>query len=445
MAEIQEDYIAQSIELLKSDEQNELVNVIANQETNEIALLLESVPIDQRIELWNLIKIEDQLPVLLAMRNDPRESLLDQFDESQLDNLFDGIEASDLIELEESLPSRLLDRAINALDQKQRSFFDDAQSFEDTQAGHWVNQSLVVLPLNAKVRDGLRTMRRGNSHHIDCIFLINRAGQFVEAVKVNKLFGEPDHVPLVDIAEEEFPVILGSDSFLDAAQKVINSDQRALPVISESSKLLGQFDSKVAFEIINENFEAQLMAQAGLNEDEDLFAPVIKSAKSRAIWLCINLITAFAASAFIGIFEATIEQVVALAVLMPIVASMGGIAGSQTLTLMIRGLALGQVAKGNRFILFKKELYVGIFNGVIWASVIGIAAALWFKSPELGVVISLAILFNIIAAAMSGVVIPIILNRLKLDPALSGSVILTTVTDIVGFVSFLGLGTLILL
>ncbi|BCE03094.1 magnesium transporter [Marinicellulosiphila megalodicopiae] len=445
MADIQEDYIAQSIELLNNEESSDLSTVIANQDNNELALLLESMPIDQRLDLWNVIKLERQLAVLLVMRSDPRETLLDQFEVEDLDILFKDIEASDLIELADSLPPRLLDRAVNALDEQQRNFFDEALAFDDDQAGHWVNQQLVVLPSNAKVRDGLRTMRRESSHHIECIFLTNRAGHFVEAVKVNKLFGAPDHLPLFDISEEEFPVILGTDSAIDAAQKVINSNMHSLPVVSETSKLLGQFDSKVAFEIVSENFESQLMAQAGLDEDEDLFAPVIKSSKSRAIWLCINLITAFAASAFIGIFEATIQQVVALAVLMPIVASMGGIAGSQTLTLMIRGLALGQVTKGNRMILFKKELSVGALNGVIWATVIGLAAGFWFNSYELGIVISLAILLNIIAAAISGVIIPIVLDKLKLDPALSGSVILTTVTDIVGFVCFLGLGTIILL
>ena len=182
-----------------------------------------------------------------------------------------------------------------------------------------------------------------------------------------------------------------------------------------------------------------------MDEDEDLFSPVRKSAKGRAVWLGINLLTAFLASAFIGVFEATLQQVVALAVLMPIVASMGGIAGSQTLTLIIRGLALKQVTSGNAMALLIKELKVGGLNGIIWALVIGVIAALWFNMPLIGVVIACAILLNIIAAALAGVCIPIILDKLNIDPALSGSVILTTVTDIVGFVAFLGLGTWLLL
>ena len=193
------------------------------------------------------------------------------------------------------------------------------------------------------------------------------------------------------------------------------------------------------------NYESQLMATAGLNEDEDLFAPVLRSSKRRATWLGINLLTAFFASWAIGLFEATLQQVVALAVLMPIVASMGGIAGSQTLTLIIRGLALGQIAKGNVPPLLIKEVSVGALNGVLWAIIIGIIASFWFSSTNIGLVIAAAIVLNIIAAAFSGVLIPVILDRFNIDPALSGSVILTTVTDLVGFVSFLGLGTLFLL
>jgi magnesium transporter len=176
-----------------------------------------------------------------------------------------------------------------------------------------------------------------------------------------------------------------------------------------------------------------------------LFAPVKRSARTRGLWLGINLLTAFLASAFIGIFEATLQQVVALAVLMPVVASMGGIAGSQTLTLIVRGLALGQITRSNLKSLLNKELRVGGLNGFVWAIVIGLVASWWFESPALGLVIGLAIVVNIVMAALSGVLIPVLLDKLNIDPALSGSVILTTVTDIVGFVAFLGLGTLILI
>jgi magnesium transporter len=281
--------------------------------------------------------------------------------------------------------------------------------------------------------------------HTDVIFLINRSGHFSEAVPISKLYALPEHVPLVDVALHDFPVINATDEGQKVAKDVLFSSYGALPVIDENRKLIGRIDVTTASELSEEYYERQLMASAGMDENEDLFSPVRRSAKARAIWLGINLLTALLASAFIGMFEATLQQVVALAVLMPVVASMGGIAGSQTLTLIIRGLALKQVTPANTRVLLSKELKVGGLNGIIWAVVIGIVAFAWFGDPLLGVVIAIAIFLNIVAAAFAGVFVPVILAKLKIDPALSGSVILTTVTDIVGFVAFLGLGTMLLL
>ena len=331
------------------------------------------------------------------------------------------------------------------MDKQQRQYFTDASQFTDEQVGHWLSQDPLVLPLNAKVRDALRLIRRDVPTHADTIFLVNRAGQFSEAVKLTNVMGLPEHVPLVDLSEDVFDTINATDELTMASLAVQRSGFASLPVVDEQNKVLGRLDITTASELLNEFYERQVMATAGMDEDEDLFSSVPKSAKNRAVWLGINLLTAFLASAFIGIFEGTLQQVVALAVLMPIVASMGGIAGSQTLTLMIRGLALGQVTSSNFKALLKKELSVGGLNGVVWALVIGCIAYFWFADPMLGLVICLAILLNIIAAAAAGVVVPMILHKLDIDPALSGSVILTTVTDIVGFVAFLGLGTLFLL
>ncbi len=293
--------------------------------------------------------------------------------------------------------------------------------------------------------EGLRLLRRDIPQHCDSIFLVNRSGQFSALVKVSHLFNAQDHVSLFDLSEESVTTIQGADDTMNASLLVQRSGLASLPVVDENNKLLGRLDVTSASELVNEFYERQVMASAGMDEDEDLFSPVAKSAKNRALWLGINLLTAFLASWFIGLFEGTLQQVVALAVLMPVVASMGGIAGSQTLTLIVRGLALGQVTPANLRALMVKELKVGGVNGVIWALVIGVVAYFWFTDAMLGLVICLAILFNIVAAAVAGVFVPVILDKLKIDPALSGSVILTTVTDIVGFVAFLGLGTLFLL
>jgi len=215
--------------------------------------------------------------------------------------------------------------------------------------------------------------------------------------------------------------------------------------VDEGNVLLGRITIDDVVDIIREQAEHQALGAAGLDEDEDLFSPVPRAARRRAIWLGINLATAFAASWVIGRFEGTLQQIVALAVLMPIVASMGGVAGTQTLTLVVRGLALGQVARGNLRAVLRKEVLVGLVNGIVWAVVVGVVSALWFGDAPLGLVIAAAMATNLVVAALSGVIVPLTLRRMDIDPALAGGVVLTTVTDVVGFLSFLGLATLVLL
>lgn len=419
--------------------------LIASQDVEEIALLLESLPLEKRLKVWASVPNRKKLDVLVQMRADPRETLIAETDESSWTRIFEDIDAEDLLEIADSLPQQLLSTALLVMDKQQRQYFQNANQYNDDQIGHWMRQDVLLLPNNAKVRDGMRLARREIETHTDTIFLVNRNGQFAEAVKIVSLLGSPEHIPLADIAEETIPTLTVTDDCSSSATTVLKSGFSALPVVDEQGKLMGKVDVTTAGELLQEYYEYQLMAGAGMDEDEDLFAPVKKSAKNRALWLGINLLTAFLASWFIGLFEATLQEVVALAVLMPVVASMGGIAGSQTLTLIIRGLALEQVNSANLRALLVKEMSVGALNGVVWAVVIGVVAYFWFDSSLIGLVIAVAILVNILSAALAGVVIPVILDKAKLDPALSGSVILTTVTDIVGFVAFLGLGTLFLL
>ena len=438
------DLIGELVDTTAEQQDQVIRQVVATREPEEVALLLESLPLPVRLEAWSKVPAEEKLEILLTMRGDPRETLLDNMTLEELDALFQGMAAEDLVELSESLPRRMVDRALWVMDEQQRHYFKEAKVYRDDQIGRWVSHEMLVLPTNAKVRDGMRLLRRELPEYADTLFLVNRAGHFSEAVRIGKIIGSPDHLPLVDLSEDVFTMLEGQEDSVDAAIKVQQSGFTALPVVDDGGKLLGRIDVHTAAELVNTYYEGQLMAGAGMDEDEDLFSPVVKSARNRALWLGINLLTAFLASWFIGLFEATLQQVVALAVLMPVVASMGGIAGSQTLTLIIRGLAMGQVTSANLKALVKKELSVGGLNGVLWAIVIGLVASMWFGSPVIGLVIAMAILVNIAAAAFSGVAIPVLLDKMKLDPALSGSVVLTTVTDIVGFVAFLGLGTLLL-
>ncbi len=439
------DLIEEAVRVNEESDQESLISKVAVQGEIDIAMLLESLPLESRLATWQGVPKSKKLDVLVEMRGDPRETLIDATPNEELDDLFTDIDAETLLELSDSLPNRLIDRAVAAMDKKQRLYFEDANQYSEHHVGHWANHENLILPLTAKVSDAKRFLRREVPIYTDCIYLVNRAGQYSEAVKLYKIYSTPEHTPLVDLAEDDIDVLKATDECDSAALEVQRSGFTSLPVVDDNYRFLGRLDIGAACELLNESYERKMMAGAGMDEDEDLFSSVRKSAKNRALWLGINLLTAFLASWFIGLFEATLQQVVALAVLMPVVASMGGIAGSQTLTLIIRGLALNQVTSANLRALLIKELKVGGLNGIIWAIVIATVASVWFNSALLGLVIGLAILVNICAAALSGVGVPVLLNKLKLDPALSGSVILTTVTDIVGFVAFLGLGALLLI
>ncbi|OEE57391.1 magnesium transporter [Enterovibrio norvegicus FF-454] len=411
----------------------------------DIALLLESLPLTERLSTWEQLSDAMKVPVLVEMRTDASTSILNNQDEEKLLSLFTGINADTLLELQDSIPDHLLENVLGRMDEEQQNRYSAAQQFEDDEVGHWCDHQPLVVPAKTKIKVVMRLLRRHLPPHSHVIFLVDSRGNWDGTVRINRLFGADPTLRISEFSEDDFPSLNAKEDIYTAANKVAASGESSLPVITDSGLLIGRLDMGTAYELQGEKAESQLMAKAGLDEDEDLFASVRKSAQNRAIWLGINLMTAFLASWFIGLFEATLQQVVALAVLMPVVASMGGIAGSQTLTLIVRGLALGQISKANLKPLLTKEVKVGALNGVLWAIVIGLVAGYWFDSPMLGVVIGIAIVANIICAAISGIFIPVILDKFKIDPALSGSVILTTVTDIVGFVAFLGLGSVFLL
>lgn len=411
----------------------------------ELALLLESLPLTERLEAWEQISKAIKIPVLVEMRSDASEAIIDTLDETHLLALFTAIDADTLLELQDILPDHLFEDVLVRMDEEQKQRYSTAQQFDDNEVGHWCDHQPLVVPAKTKIKVVTRLLRRQAPAYGNVVFLVDSRGNWQGAVRFNKLFDADPVLRISELAEEDFPTLNAKDDIYMAADRVAQSEESALPVIADGDLLIGRLDMGTAYKLQSERAESQLMASAGLDENEDLFSPVRKSAKNRAIWLGINLLTAFLASWFIGLFEATLQQVVALAVLMPIVASMGGIAGSQTLTLIVRGLALGQISAANLKPLLNKEFKVGVLNGLLWALVIGVITGFWFNSMMLGLVIGLAIVVNIICAALAGIFVPVLLDKLKIDPALSGSVILTTVTDVVGFVAFLGLGTLFLL
>jgi magnesium transporter len=320
-------------------------------------------------------------------------------------------------------------------------------SYPEDSAGRLMNTDVITVRADVAVDVVLRFLRMRGSipEHTDHLFVVNRAGRYIGRVALTALLtADPDRT-IGEIVDDSLSPIRASDALERVAEEFENNRYVSAPVVDSDNRLVGRITVDDVIDLVRERAEHDLMSMAGLNEEEDMFAPVAAASRRRAIWLGINLVTAFLAAWVIGHFQATLEQVVALAVLMPVVASMGGIAGTQTLTLIVRGLALGQVSWNNARDLLTREVAIGAVNGVLWALVIALVAWLWFADWQIAAVIAAAIVINLLAAALSGVVIPLLLKRFAIDPALAGGVVLTTVTDVIGFLAFLGLGTVFLL
>lgn len=429
------------------DEFNQLLTRLTELEPAELALALESMPLEQRLNCWLGLAPEDQIEALTHMRVDARENIFKQLDDAQLRTLVEEMDVDALLELLDELPQRLYDYACSRLDASQRRWLETALTYDEDQCGRYADHDLLIINKNAKVRDAIRLFQNipADAEYQDTLFVIDRTGRYAGQIQASNLLGRASHLPIEGFIDEDSPVVEGQLDLDQGSEIVARSGYTALAVVDADGKLLGRLSIGEALENVRRSLESQFMHTAGLDEEEDLFAPILISAKRRAVWLGINLLTAFLAAWTIGLFEATLQQVVALAVLMPIVASMGGIAGSQTLTLMIRGLALEQITEQTYMTLLRKEIGVAAINGVLWSIVIAVITYFWFGDWLIGGIIGLAIVINIIIAAISGVYIPRWLDKLNIDPALSGSVILTTVTDVVGFFAFLGLGSLFLL
>jgi magnesium transporter len=280
---------------------------------------------------------------------------------------------------------------------------------------------------------------------MDAVFVVNRRGDYLGSLPLTRLVTADLEATVADVMDTNLPVI---DTSMEAAQVATifeNYDLILAPVIDDKGKLVGRINVDDVLDVIREEASHSFLSMAGLDEDNDMFAPIATSARRRALWLGVNLATAFLAAWVAGLFEATLEQVVMLAILMPVVPSMGGIAGTQTLILITRGLALGQIERANARWLLQKEVGVGVLNAAAWAIVVGLVTSWWFGTWKVGAVISLALGVSLLFAAISGFLVPVCLKRLRIDPALAGGVVLTTITDVVGLVSFLGIGTLVLL
>ncbi|MDW6004890.1 magnesium transporter [Vibrio mangrovi] len=414
-------------------------------ESDTIARLLEALQVEQRVRLWRALPLEFHIAVLTDMRAEARISVIQSLTATELKLILAKLDNLSLLEWEDSLPDEIISEALRLISRDELELYDQANQYDDNQLGHWANRKVFTLPFNIRVSRAKVLLDKYQESSTPYIYLINRDKKFRGLISYADVLTAEPSAPISTLNKTNLTLLRATQPLSEAVSALEHSEYPTLPVLSDHGILIGEIDWQFSLSVQREIYEARLMAGTGIHEGDDLFAPVFKGVQKRGLWLGINLMTAILASITIGLFENVIAQVVALAVLMPIVASMGGIAGSQTLTLMVRAMALNQITAGNRWVFLKNELGIGAFNGIVWALIIGAMAGLWYQSPQLGMTIAFAIVVNIATAALFGVLIPVLLDKFKLDPALAGSVILTTVTDVVGFFAFLGTAGAILL
>jgi magnesium transporter len=413
----------------------------------EIGDLLESLPHGPREILWELVAGDIKGEVLIEVNEEVRTGLIEDMDPAQLVAITESLDTDDLADILQDLPGAVIHELLHSMDKQNRQRLEAVLSYPDDTAGGLMDLDIVTVRANVTLDVVLRYLRlRGEIPDLtDSLMVVNRFDHYQGVLPLATLLTSDPDSSVAEVMEHDVEGISANMKDIDVARLFEDRDWVSAPVIDDGGKLLGRITIDDVVDVIREEADHSFMSMAGLDEEDDIFAPALLSARRRAIWLGVNLATAFLASWVIGLFEATLEQVVALAVLMPIVASMGGIAGSQTLTIMIRGLALGQVGSSNARTLMLKEIAVSAMNGLIWSLVVALIVTAWFQNAEIGAIIAVALIVNLVSAALAGFGIPLALKRVGIDPALAGTVLLTTITDVVGFMAFLGLGTWLLL
>ncbi len=418
-------------------------HLLASMRSPEIADMLESTPHNVRWVLWGLLDEEEENQVLAHLHEDVLAEFLESMNAQRLAAAADELETDDFADLLQQLPNAIADQVLGALDARDRARVESVLSYAEDSAGGLMNTDTVTVRPRHSLEIVLRylRLRKELPETTDALIVVNSRDEYVGMLPVAKLLTSDPTVTVREVMDTDAEAIDVATPDTDVARMFSDQDLISAPVIDEKGHLLGRITIDDVVDVIIDDADEAVLARAGLHLEDDTFAPIMKSVRSRALWLTINLMTTFLAATVINLFEETIAKVVALAVLMPIVASMGGIAGTQTLTLVIRGIALGQVGRANLVYLLNREFVVALLNGVMLAVVVAAAAALVFQDPLLGGVIALAMIINLIVAALSGSLLPSILNRLNIDPAIAGGVVLTTVTDVTGFFAFLGLAT----
>jgi len=429
---------------LRDEQPEKIAETLSEMHPAEIAHLLESLPGSQREKIWPYVPEDTDGEILLHLNDEARAALINTMETDELVAATETLDTDDLADILPEMPQDVIQEILLSLETQERLRLKSVLSYDEDSAGGLMDLDTISIRQDITLDVVLRYLRRKGSlpKGTDNLFVVDRDNHYLGLLPLSLILTSDPQLLVSELMISNAEAILAEKHAREVASLFERRDLITAAVVDEENHLLGRITIDDVVDVIRDEADHSLMSMAGLNEEEDMFAPVFASTRRRSVWLGVNLLTAFLASWVIGLFGATIEKMVALAILMPIVASMGGIAGSQTLTLVIRGMALGQIGKSNSRRLLLKEMWVGVWNGLIWAIVIAGVAGLWFQSTLLGLIIAAAIVINLIVAAISGAAIPLILKHYGADPALSGSVVLTTVTDIVGFLAFLGLATI---
>ncbi len=413
----------------------------------DVAYILEALPLEERLTVWQLVKAERDGDILLEVSDSVRETLIADMDDHELLAAAKEMDADELADLAPELPRDVVHELMEALDGQQRERVRSALSYDEEQVGALMDFEMVTIREDVSLEVVLRYLRRLKElpSHTDKLFVVDYDGVLKGVLPIKRLLvNDPDKQVAEVMASDPVSFHPDEDAY-DAAQAFERYDLISAPVVDKNDKLIGRLTIDEMVDLIREESETEVLNMAGLREEEDIFASVWKSLRNRWAWLAINLITAFVASRVIGLFEGSIEKLVALAALMPIVAGIGGNSGNQTITMIVRAMALDQVSTGNTSRLMRKELAVALINGLVWGGVIGVVAYMLYGSWSLGVFMTAAMTLNLLLAALMGVLIPMTLARLGRDPAMGASVMITAMTDSGGFFIFLGLATIFLL
>lgn len=438
---------------LERDQITSIQQTLTSLHPSEIARLLESLTPGKRKIIWQLVDQDDEGDVLKELVEDVRQNLIGEMDATELIAATQDMELDDLADLLVDLPETVTEQVITALDRQDQIRLESVMSYDEDTAGGLTNPRIISVRRGITIEVLMRYLKRLNKlpEHTNYIYIVNRNDEYLGALKLVDLFLEDKNKPIETIMDESVKAMLADVDVKQVAMDFQNLDLISMPVIDEKNRLLGQITVDDVVDVIQDQVNSEIFNMAGLDDEDDIFAPVILSTKRRAVWLGMNLITAFVVAGAIGLFQEILQQIVILAVLMPIVASMGGVAGNQTLILVIRGIAMGKIQRSNARKLLVKEGSVALLNGFIWSIVVSVLAVVLFLDADfqnywkIGIIVGAAMLLNIFASAIAGVAIPFLLKKMGIDPALAGGVLMITLTDVLGFVTFLGLATLFLL